>query len=107
MEPERKIFIVELAEAVNRRPATIRQWERSGILPDSLCPKRSDRGWRYWSENQIQLIKDWMERLDLRPGKGLGHYNPSAETLAGHLEGQRRPRKNRAEREAATAAAST
>jgi hypothetical protein len=100
---DRKIYIVEVAEQVNRKPATIRAWERSGMLPDELKPSRSDRGWRYWTQDQVDKMKQWIVDEDLRPGKGLKHYHPDAETLQGHLEGQRRPRKNREAREAAAA----
>jgi hypothetical protein len=92
MEQERKIYIVELAELVNRRPATIRQWDRTGILPADCRPERNDRGWRYWTEAQAAKIAKWMDEVDLRPGKGLKHYKPSATQVKAHLDGQRLPR---------------
>lgn len=93
MTPDtQKIFIVELAEQVHRRPATIRQWDRMGILPKAARPQRNDRGWRYWTPDQVPMILDWMKASDLRPGKGLAHYNPSREEVDAHIEGQRLPR---------------
>ena len=89
---KRKIFIVELADAIHRRPATIRQWDRMNILPESARPSRNDRGWRYWTEDQVPVIQQWISDMELRPGKGLSHYNPSPEEIAAHIEGQRLPR---------------
>ena len=92
MEQERKIYIVELAELVNRRPATIRQWERSGALPTDCRPQRNDRGWRYWTPEQADKIAAWMQAQDLRPGKGLKHYRPTPEQVSTHIDGQRMKR---------------
>lgn len=92
MESAVQINIAELARRVNRRPATIRAWERHGLLPEELLPKRSDRGWRYWTPSQVEGIKTWMVEQDLRPGKGLPHYKPSDAKVEQHLERQRRPR---------------
>ncbi len=88
------IYIREAAESLNRRPATIRMWEREGLLPKQLRPHRSHRGWRYWTQPQIDGLKRWMADNDMRPGKGLKHYRPTHEEVARHLEGQRRSRKN-------------
>ena len=91
------MYIREAAEMLHRQPATLRQWERSGLLPKKLHPKRSDRGWRYWTATQIEEIRQWMRDQDLRPGKGLKHYHPTPEQIEAHIEGQRAPRKHRDE----------
>jgi hypothetical protein len=96
--PADRIYIREAAEMLNRRPATLRMWEREDLLPKRLRSHRSERGWRYWLPDQIQDIGKWMIDEDMRPGRGLEHYHPTPEKLAAHLEGQRLPRKNRAER---------
>jgi hypothetical protein len=93
MNDTKQIFIREAAELLNRRPPTIRDWERRGVLPARLRSKRNDRGWRFWTEPQIEGIKAWMQKNDMRPGKGLPHYKPTAEEVAKHLEGQREPRR--------------
>lgn len=87
-----KVYITEVAEAVNRRPATVRHWERNGILPKHLRSTRADRGWRYWTREQVEGIKQWLIDEDMRPGKGLPHYKPTPEQIAAGLEGQRKPR---------------
>jgi len=87
-----RVFIVELADLINRRPATIRGWDRTGILPANARPERNERGWRYWTEEQVPIIKQWIRDQELRPGKGLSHYNPSPEEVEAHIDGQRLPR---------------
>ncbi len=68
---ERRYYIGELAEELDRVTHTIRIWQYKGILPDNLIPYRDERGWRYWTEDQVESFKTWMEEVDLRPGKGL------------------------------------
>jgi transposase len=92
---EATVTIRELAKMLDRVPATIRDWERRGILPKSLRPVRNSRKWRCWTPEQAEEIKEWMETRDLYPGKGLPHYNPSDSQLQAHLEGLRKPRKDR------------
>lgn len=65
-----KVYLIELAEKINRKPNTIRIWERNGILPKKLVPKRDDRGWRYWTPKQVEDMKVWMEREHVGPGRG-------------------------------------
>jgi hypothetical protein len=93
---ETQLYISDVAEMVNRKPATIRDWERRGILPRKLQSKRAPRGWRYWTPDQVEGIKDWMLKKDMRPGKGLPHYKPTPAEVDKHLEGQRQPRKREA-----------
>lgn len=92
---EGSVQIGEVAQAVNRRISTVRSWERLGMLPKGLLPKRDHRGWRTWTPEQVEGIKKWMVDEDIRPGKALKWYNPSPEQLEKHLEGQRLPRKDR------------
>lgn len=85
--------IREAAEKLNRRPATLRAWERDGKLPPELRPIRNDRGWRCYTDAQVLGLARWIEENDMRPGKGLPWYNPTPEQIRAHLAGQRRPRK--------------
>lgn len=96
------IGIREVAAELNRTPATLRHWEREKLLPESLRPQRNARGWRCWSPEQVQGIKDWIAETERHPGKGIraalharGIDVPpaSAEEQERILAGQRRPRK--------------
>lgn len=71
MSTNKKYYIGELADAIDRVPHSIRIWQYQGRLPDHLLPNRDERGWRWWTEEQVEQIKIWMVEQDLRPGKGL------------------------------------
>ena len=86
-EPGR-FYIDELAAVVNRKPDTIRKWERAGMLPEHLLPERGAREWRYWTTKQVVGIVKWMHDNDIRPGA----YLTTAEHEAQHIEHMRRPR---------------
>lgn len=89
-EPGR-FYIDELSPIVNRKPDTIRKWERTDMLPDHLKPKRGTRDWRYWTDKQVygpRGILKWMKNNDIRPGA----YLTTPEGEASHIEHMRRPR---------------
>jgi len=68
------IFIREAAKMLDRQPHTLRTWEYNDMLPDHLMPQRNERGWRYWTPEQIEGIKRWLVESDIRPGRGLRDY---------------------------------
>lgn len=67
----REFTISEVAEALERVPHTIRVWGYNDRLPDHLRPKRNARGWRVWTAEQVEGLKQWLIDEDMRPGKGL------------------------------------
>lgn len=91
-----RIYISDAAQQLDRRIGTIRKWQRVGWLPEDLLPARDERGWRYWTQKQIDGIKEWMQVEDLRPGKGLPHnQRPDPEKVREHLRKLRQPRGKR------------
>jgi hypothetical protein len=83
------IGITDAAKFLDREAGTLRKWERDAILPERLLPTRDERNRRYWTQEQLDEIKQWLIDTDRRPGKGLKHYHPSPEKLAQHLKNQR------------------
>lgn len=70
--------ISDLAEEIDRTKQTIRNWDRQGRLPERLRPMRvGPKGWRRWSPEQVEGIKQWMQDKRMFSGGGLPHYNPS------------------------------
>ena len=65
------LTIGEVSKEVGRVSHTIRQWERDGRLPPRLLPGRDENGWRVWSAEQVEGLKEWIIKEDLRPGKAL------------------------------------
>jgi len=69
---EYRIYINELAKILNRRSGTLRKWESDNRLPKHLSSKRDDKGWRYWTYQQVHGkngIISWMKKNDIRPGR--------------------------------------
>lgn len=87
--PMAQVGITQAAKYLDREPGTLRKWERDNVLPADLLPSRDDQNRRYWSQEQLDRIKEWLIDTDRRPGKGLKHYKPSPEKLAEHLRNQR------------------
>lgn len=86
-----RYYIDELAIVVNRKPDTIRKWERMDMLPDHLKPARGTREWRYWTTKQVfgrNGVLQWMKDNDIRPGA----YLTTAEHEATHIKNMRQPR---------------
>jgi hypothetical protein len=95
---EEKVYIRDAAAQLNRRMATLRKWEQLGLLPPELHPHRGERGWRYWTPDQVEGLKTWIKETDRRPGKGLPHYDPTEADLDKAIAMMRKPRKQPGER---------
>lgn len=93
MTEQRKIYIREAVELLDRQPGTIRSWEYDNALPKDLLPHRDERGWRYWTPDQIEGIKRWIRDTDRRPGKALKGVSKDPEHVRTHIHRMRRPRK--------------
>lgn len=93
-----RIYIREAANMLNRQMATLRKWEQLGVLPDELRPHRGNRGWRYWTPEQITGIREWIRDTNRVPGKGLPHYNPTEKELDKALAMMRKPKKKTVEK---------
>jgi hypothetical protein len=94
-EGERHVYIREAAEILGRRMATLRKWELLGVLPEHLRPQRGHRGWRYWTESQVEGLKEWLKETERWPGKGLPYYNPTDAKVNEAVENMRKPRANK------------
>lgn len=95
LETESRIYISEASEMLDREPHTIRTWEYHNMLPEALKPHRDERGWRYWTSEQIQAIKDWLVDSDIRPGSGLPGYKPTPAQVDSHRNAIRASRRSR------------
>lgn len=59
--------IGELADYLGRTTQTVRKWELSGILPNTLF--RNKRGYRLYTREQIMLIGKTAEETQLMTGR--------------------------------------
>lgn len=92
---EERIYIREAADMLDRRIGTLRKWESTRVLPRHLRPQRGKRGWRWWTKEQIEAIKVWIEETDRRPGRGLPHIdqrNADPDLVQQQIRAMRKPR---------------
>ena len=61
-------------------------------MPKGLQSKRDDKGWRYWSEGQVEKLQEWMVKKGMAPGKGLSAFKPDEQQVQGMLDQLRQPR---------------
>jgi hypothetical protein len=87
------ISIGQAAEELNRKPGTIRKWERENILPADCVPVRDSRGRRFFTAEQLDKIRQWIKDTDRRPGKGLAYYSPSFDEVEEQVKKMRGSRK--------------
>lgn len=66
-------YIGTLAEMLGRTTQTVRKWEVSGILPDSLF--RDKLGRRMYTLEQIQTIVECAEQSNVRQGYSVANTN--------------------------------
>ena len=56
-----RIYVKELSEALDRNKLTIRLWIKHGELPPACMPHRDENNWKYWTSDQVDLIRAWMD----------------------------------------------
>jgi hypothetical protein len=60
-KPRGRVYVAELAAILDRTQHTIRCWQRDKMLPRGAYPRRDERGWRYWTPEQVDIIVAWLE----------------------------------------------
>jgi DNA-binding transcriptional MerR regulator len=51
------IRVKDVEKMIDRDRNTILRWEREGRIPH---PQKDSRGWRFYTEGDIQIIKDYL-----------------------------------------------
>jgi DNA-binding transcriptional MerR regulator len=51
--PKEKYYIDEILGEIDRNKTTLIRWEEKGLIPKA---KRDSRGWRYYSQEEVQRI---------------------------------------------------
>lgn len=76
----RRFFSIgKVGQAINRKPYTIREYHKNGIIPEPNC--FDNRGWRLYSAIQVRLLKRTFMMFDNGQLKTL-------QDVAGLLEGE-------------------
>jgi predicted site-specific integrase-resolvase len=50
---DKKFRLKDIQERIDRDKTTLIRWEKEGLIPTA---KRDSRGWRYYSQNEVNKI---------------------------------------------------
>jgi len=54
------IRVKDVEKLIDRDRNTILRWERAGLIPH---PQKDSRGWRFYNEKDIEIIKKFMKEM--------------------------------------------
>jgi hypothetical protein len=57
-----RVYMGEIQRELKRDRSTIVTWDTHGWLPEGLEFQRDENGWRYWSREQLEQARAWMNR---------------------------------------------
>jgi hypothetical protein len=69
-----RVYMNEIMRELERSRSTILTWERMGWLPSGLEFHRDKGGWRYWTREQLEQARAWMNR----PGRRRAPHSASS-----------------------------
>ncbi len=58
---EKKFYLNEILRKVDRNKTTLIRWEAEGLIPKA---KRDSRGWRYYSQDEIEKVVNLIEQAN-------------------------------------------
>ncbi len=91
-----RIYVTDLARIIDRVAHTIRQWEAHKDLPAGCYPRRDEKGWRYWSPDQVDRITAWLDtRRVQNPEKLAALRAPRKEQEEDYVPAELRPENRR------------
>jgi len=54
------VRVKDVEKLIDRDRNTILRWEREGLIPH---PQKDSRGWRFYGEKDIEVIKSFMKNM--------------------------------------------
>jgi hypothetical protein len=67
-----RVYMAEIESTLKRKRSTIITWDKLGRLPDELAFETDENGWRYWTREQLEKARKWVnspERLKTMPSR--------------------------------------
>lgn len=62
--------INDLLKRIDRNKTTLLRWEAAGLIPTAM---RDSRGWRYYSQEQVDEIVNLVKESDYFKNKNIGN----------------------------------
>lgn len=76
-----RVYMDEITSELSRSRSTVITWERMGWLPSGLEFKRDEGNWRYWTREQLEQARAWINAVDAN-GKPLRRRAPHSASSA-------------------------
>jgi len=55
-----RVYMAEISKELNRDRSTVVTWDTRGWLPEGLAFHRDENGWRYWTREQLDKAREWV-----------------------------------------------
>jgi hypothetical protein len=55
-----RVYMAEISSELQRDRSTIVTWDTKHWLPEGLEFQRDENGWRYWSREQLERAREWV-----------------------------------------------
>jgi hypothetical protein len=55
-----RVYMSEIQSELRRDRSTIVTWDNKGWLPEGLEFKRDENDWRYWTREQLEQARAWV-----------------------------------------------
>lgn len=55
-----RVYMNEISKELNRDRSTIVTWDTKNWLPEGLEFQRDENDWRYWSREQLEQAREWV-----------------------------------------------
>lgn len=61
-----RAYMAEICEELKRDRSTVVTWDTRGWLPEGLEFQRDENGWRYWTREQLEQARAWVDSPERR-----------------------------------------
>jgi hypothetical protein len=57
-----RVYMAEISRELVKDRSTVVTWDVKGWLPEDLQFHRDENGWRYWTREQLESARRWVNR---------------------------------------------
>jgi hypothetical protein len=57
-----RVYMAEICRELVKDRSTVITWDTKKWLPEHLLFERDENGWRYWSRDQLEQARAWINR---------------------------------------------
>jgi hypothetical protein len=61
-----RVYMDEICSELKRDRSTVVTWDTKGWLPEGLAFQRDENRWRYWTREQLEQAREWVNSPNRR-----------------------------------------